>query len=208
MTLQTLQNFFGILGHFLMITGTSAVLLQLRRRPPLFRWIVFCGCFVAMYLPIGGTSVVGYTRGLIGDLSMTTQILLTCSVVAHLFDRKLLSDADRKVVLTVVAIAGLLFYPMTLGLTRIDPYELGYNSLVLILGLALLSVWGWRRRPGAAVLIPIGLIAFQIGVLESNNIWDYLLDPLVTLYSWVWIGMEIARGGWKLLRGSERLAPA
>lgn len=208
MTFPALQNFFGILGHFLMIAGTSAVLLQLRRRPPLFRWIVFCGCFVAMYLPIGGTSVVGYTRGLIGDLSMTTQILLACSVIDHLLDRKVLSDADRKVVLTVAAIAGLLFYPMTLGLTRFDPYELGYNSLALILGLALLSVWGWCRRPGAALLIPVGLIAFQIGVLESTNIWDYLLDPFVTLYSWVWIGMEIARKGWKLLRGSERPAPA
>ncbi len=199
MKLHEVQNFFGILGHFLLIAGIMSSVLQLKRRAPLLRWAVLFGCFGATFVSIGGMSVAVYTRGLIGDLSITTQILLACTVSGHLFDRDVFSDSDRKAVLIATAVAGLVLYPMALGIAPIDPYSLGFNSLGLIMVLALLYIWGWRTRRRAAVFIPVGLIAFQIGVLESTNLWDYLVDPLVTVYSWVWIAMEIARKRWMVV---------
>lgn len=193
MKIPEVHKCFGILGHLLLICGITSSVLRLRMRNPLLRWTALLGCLGVMFVGIDGMSVVGYTRGLVGDLSITTQILLACTVLRHLLDRKILPDEDQKFVLVGVAVTGLFVYPMGLGLTMSDPYELGFNSLGLIIVLALVSIWTWCVRRGATVFIPASMVAFNIGILESTNIWDYLLDPLVTLYSWVWILTRVAR---------------
>ena len=75
-------------------------------------------------------------------------------------------------------------YPMTLGLSRVDPYELGYRPRALLaLVAALVILWWWRRR-GAAVVLAAGVGAFNFRVLESVNLWDYLLDPVLVVVAW------------------------
>ncbi|HLT05811.1 MAG TPA: hypothetical protein VK019_12730, partial [Pseudomonas sp.] len=37
----------------------------------------------------------------------------------------------------------------------------------------------------ATALIALATLAFGLGLLASENYWDYLLDPFVVLYCWV-----------------------
>ena len=43
------------------------------------------------------------------------------------------------------------------------------------------AVWFGLRLP--AILISAGFLAFSMGILESDNLWDYLIDPVVTAYA-------------------------
>jgi hypothetical protein len=69
---------------------------------------------------------------------------------------------------------------MALGLSAFDPYALGFagpaRGLLLVLSLlALFAWWGGRILLLLAILLGIG--AYRLGLLESSNLWDYLLDP-------------------------------
>ncbi len=193
MKMPGVQNFLGMLGHGLLVSAIVTFVLQLRRRRWWFRWTVVLGCFGVALLDVGGIPAVGYTRGLFGDVSITTQLLLACFLLSHLLNRDVLSEQNRKAVLMTTAVTGLVFYPMTLGLTGVDPYGFGFGSLELITLLAVVSLWSGYTRPGAAVFLPLGVIGFNVGLLESANLWDYLLDPFVVGYSWVWLFIQVRR---------------
>jgi hypothetical protein len=54
----------------------------------------------------------------------------------------------------------------------------------MLLGLLLVCLVSWfaglRLLPGLAAL---GLLAWAAGLMESNNLWDYLLDPWLAVFS-------------------------
>lgn len=193
MKTPTIHTFFGVAGHFLLFSFIIFWIFRLRGRNPVLRITTVILCAAFMFLKINGVNIAGHMRGILGDLSLTTIILLGCTVGGHLINRDILPEDERRCVLTVVAISGLALYPLALGLMWIDPYRLGFSSFYLILPLAVLSILGYRARRGAAVIILAGMIAFNIGFLESTNLWDYLIDPIVTLYAWTWIIMDVRR---------------
>ena len=127
-----------------------------------------------------------YPGGVLGDLSITTQILLASIAAKQVLRIDVLSDRDRATILFAAAGAGLFLYPLSSGLMMLDVYSLGFHSTTLMLGLAVLAVIGWYVRTGAAFIIPLGVIAFNFELLASNNVWDYLLDPLLALFAWGW----------------------
>lgn len=43
------------------------------------------------------------------------------------------------------------------------------------------------KRHVGGIFIVIAVIVFNFHVLESDNLWDYLIDPIITLYAWAWI---------------------
>lgn len=80
-------------------------------------------------------------------------------------------------------VAGLVLYPMALGLGRFDPYELGWNfSLLFLITLAITIVLLFKRNRSGIVLI-LCILGYNLQVLESTNLWDYLIDPTFVLLS-------------------------
>jgi hypothetical protein len=133
--------------------------------------------------PIGGIPLAGYVRGVTGDLSVPTLALLAAALFARLSPRPLLDAADRGALHAWAAAVGVVLYPLTLGLTRWDPYALGYRPRVLLLVAAALVIAWWRRRRGAALVLAAGVAAFGMGLMESTNLWDYLVDPAVATWA-------------------------
>jgi hypothetical protein len=139
--------------------------------------LVALGALAALSLvPLGGIRVLGYARGIAGDLSITSVLLLASAVVAP---KLLVRDELRP--LAAFVIGGAFFlYPMALGLTSFDPYALGFpgaaRGLLLALALVALAAW-WRGRILVLLAVLLGIGAYRLGVLESSNLWDYLLDP-------------------------------
>jgi uncharacterized membrane protein HdeD (DUF308 family) len=69
---------------------------------------------------------------------------------------------------------------MALGLTAFDPYAYGYpgRERLLVVALSMIALVAWYRGLLLVVLgIALALAAFRLELLESRNLWDYLLDP-------------------------------
>jgi hypothetical protein len=96
---------------------------------------------------------------------------------------------------------GLFLYPAALGLTHFDPYALGFGSPYLVMTLAALTLLAWYLR---LYWLAAGLLAAVsaklASALESQNLWDYLLDPLLALYAAFWLSSAMLRRA----RGSRR----
>ncbi|TNC96793.1 MAG: hypothetical protein FD121_1034 [Gallionellaceae bacterium] len=141
-------------------------------------------------LPILGLSLAGFLRGHIGDLSITSVLLLIAALVARL--RQLAggdgvvwwSLRERFALFFFVSVLALLLYPFALGIGMLDPYRSGFGGVGLLVMLALLSLWSMRR---GSYLLPtacsLAVLAWSLGWYESTNIWDYLIDVPLAIYA-------------------------
>ncbi|MBU1645228.1 MAG: hypothetical protein KJ787_02720, partial [Gammaproteobacteria bacterium] len=82
-----------------------------------------------------------------------------------------------------LALFGIAFYAMALGLGDFDPYRLGYPgfpaiALAGVLGAAALVAWR-RGQPLYLWLLAVDLAVLALGLPESGNLWDVLFDPLL-----------------------------
>lgn len=149
---------------------------------------------IAAVLPFGGLSVAEFVRGIAGDLSIITLALLSLAVLG----KARIADDQKFYLLTFVAIAALALYPFALGLGMFDPYRLGFGDLWFIAGLLLVALTAWLRLYTLIALsISLAVLAWSVGWYESNNLWDYLLDPWVSIYAL----SAMIRLGWVSLRG-------
>jgi hypothetical protein len=74
------------------------------------------------------------------------------------------------------AVMTLVLYPMGLGLTRIDPYTWGWGQdlpLAVAAAATLLLLRG--NRFGVLLLFPFA--GWVLGIQESTNFWNTLVDP-------------------------------
>ncbi len=174
----------SLLGHALLVTALLMWPLRRRSWPRAWRAAAAGVAVVAALVPYDGVPVAGYLRGAIGDLSVTSLLLLAASLFYSMTGRPLFPPHERRVLLAAVAVAALLLYPFALGLTYFDPYALGFGSYLMATALLLLTLIAWRARLGLVVLCVVAAcVAYLAGLLESNNLWDYLIDPLVSVYA-------------------------
>ncbi len=181
------MTILGMLGQVLLASAIILSLFQVGKYPAIVRWTALGISAVIGFFKIGDLRLIAYPGGVLGDLSITTQILLVSVIAKQVLRIDILSVRDRSSLLLSAAAGGLVLYPLSSGLTMLDVYSLGFESTALLIGLAVLAVMGWYLRPGAAIVIPVSVIAFNFGWLTSTNVWDYLLDPMLTLFAWGWL---------------------
>jgi hypothetical protein len=148
--------------------------------------------YIMVLLPIFGWSLAGRLRGFFGDLSTTSALLLGAALFTRL---RFLSSGnaaplwnvrERFSLLLFISILALLLYPFALGIGTLDPYRAGFGSVSLLLMLALLSLWFMRRGLYLLPLVSaLAVMAWSMRLLESTNVWDYLLDAPLAIYALV-----------------------
>ncbi len=150
--------------------------------------------FIALLVPKPGASIslAAFYRGFIGDLSITLLALSFWSLCHRLFDVLPTAKRELTALLGVVAAAALLLYPTALGWGDWDAYRLGWGSwwfLSVLLVLCGLSAWmGLYVLPA---LVALALLAWSAGLMESGNLWDYLLDPWLSVFA---LGYVVSKG--------------
>lgn len=182
-----MHNFTDLTGLASVASATAASLLLLPgiARLAKTRLAILLGAvFVLVLLPFSGMPLATYVRGATGDLSITTQALLWCTLLRPWFNCGAADSGSRPALLILIALAALALYPMALGAGAFDPYRLGYGDPLFVPALLLLTLaaWFWKR-PLIALCIALATLAWAIGWYESNNLWDYLLDPFVAIYA-------------------------
>jgi hypothetical protein len=157
---------------------------------------------VAALAPLGTLPLAGYVRGAVGDLSLTTLVLLLSTLYANVRREGFIDRRSMLALRWLATVGGLVLYPLSLGLGAGDPYRLGYGNpgfLVVLLAVALAALFLDLRL--ATVCIGLGVLAWALGTYESRNLWDYLLDPL--LFAWAF-SATLFRGATALVRGHGR----
>lgn len=188
MTLPPLTDFFALLGINLVLCAAIARLLfrgALVR--PWVKWSV-AAVFVLLWLPAGSSHipVVAYIRGVSSDLSVTLVVLACVGLWQRMCGVTLLAERERTAVFGVVALSAVLLYPTALGWGDFDVYRLGSGSPAMLAGLLVLCVAFWllnfRLLP---LLIAAAMLAWVAGLMESTNLWDYLMDPWLAVTAFV-----------------------
>ena len=179
------------------LSGSALVWLLLALRLPVAarltnprRALFVAAIYCMVMLPVFGLSLAGFLRGMVGDLSITSVLLLGAALYTRL--RLLAGGAadavwdarNRYSLLLFLSVIALLLYPFALGIGTLDPYRSGFAGVSFIVALALLSLWAMRRN---LMLLPLALslaaLAWSLGWYESTNLWDYLIDVPLAIYA-------------------------
>lgn len=140
--------------------------------------VLLAGLSALALLPINGIALAIYLRSVIDDLAITTVLVLSLATLVRL---QLLATPPRRQqteLLCLFAALALLLYPASLGLTYFDPYRLGYAPRPMLVAMGLLTlVLLWRRNLIGVLLFSIATLTFSLEVKQSENYWDYLIDP-------------------------------
>ena len=135
---------------------------------------------IVIIVPVAGVSIAGHLRGLWGDPSIVTFLLL------FLYTVRPSSLPNRPRVSTCVLVSLFVMLPLYLPLFLLNPnvpvdlYSYGWNPkwiLIAIAVIAFVCMMMRRMAPRWINIIAIALIASSIDLMESDNLWDYLVDP-------------------------------
>ena len=164
------------------------------------RGILLAGCLLLSLLPVQGISLALQLRTYIGDLSISSLVLLSWVTLCR-FGLPGASPRDRLASLALFAGLAVLLYPAALGLSYSDPYQLGFEPrpMLLVLGLLSLVLILQRSWLGALALV-LATLAFTLRLNASENYWDYLIDPLLAGYCLVAGCGLLLMAGWNRLR--------
>jgi hypothetical protein len=131
---------------------------------------------VLLVIPIGGWNAVAWLRALEPNPSFTLTGLLLVALGSRLSGATLLRREDWNAAWIFGAVAALVLYPMGLGLTNLDPYAWGWTP-VLPLALAAPATLLLLRGNRFALILLLPFAGFLLGLQESTNFWDALIDP-------------------------------
>jgi len=143
---------------------------------------VLLSCLVILLLPVNGSPVFYYLRAYIGDLSITSVAFFGAYFIQRGFGKNIYQAIEVKYLQTLVVLLGLFLYPFALGLGQLDPYRLGYHPQALIILLFFSAIYFWHKAYYFLVFVVTSVaVGFTLDLLESNNLWDYLLDAVLWL---------------------------
>lgn len=183
--MSMMQNIFPFVGQVLLLAVLLALLLGRLVKLSRQRMLIVVVLLVAgLLLPVYGLSIAQWLRSALGDLSILTLVVFSNILMQRLFNYRLLAPATRNILLLGVALVGVVFYPLALGVSAFDPYRLGYAPVLMSVLLCLASIIAWLgTMRGLAIILLLPLLAFNLHLLESYNLWDYLLDPILLIYA-------------------------
>lgn len=189
-----MTSLLGLAGCAILCFALVASALRLERYGSRVRLAVVAATSLALFVPVGDLPAVAYVRGVTGDLSAAT-LALAAGVLWHrLGGRVVLQRPELNALLCLIAPAAVFLYPFALGFTPFDPYALGYGSMVLVTVLFVIALAAWLRGLQlVAVVVTAAGLACLLGVYESRNLWDYLLDPIVAAYALARSCLELIR---------------
>lgn len=166
------------------------MMARLLAHPGLRLRAVLVACFVLAWWPMAGLPLWRYAYGFVGDLTPATWVLFFVwlgfpEVFRHWLHHEL--PFRRRMSL----FAGMvLFYVLALGPWGFDPYIYGYQPWLLLGGLVAWVAWRGRFAPGLMLLLGMDMALYGLHALTSDNLWDYLLDPLLM----IGLGISVIRG--------------
>ncbi len=145
---------------------------------------------ILSFVPLNNLAIAAYIRGVFSDPSITTIIIACLSIGSLIKGKPIFAQRDYLPLFYFLPVFLLFFYPSSLGLSYFDPYSYGYQPYYLLIGLlAIAMLLWWKKYTLLLTIVLIDLWSFNLKVLSSNNLWDYLFDPLLLIYCLVQLAL-------------------
>jgi len=146
---------------------------------------------------VEGVTFAGHLRGLWGDPSIVTLLLLFLFTLQPSW----LPSRPRPTtcLLITLLVAVPLYAPMLLPVPTVQDnlYAIGWQPWSLLIAITLGALIMWRSLQRTWLnIIALALLAYAGRLTESDNLWDYLVDPglLVTIaflgFTGIWISLQ------------------
>jgi hypothetical protein len=128
-------------------------------------------------IPVAGLPLARVLAAVMDHWSVPMLALLVVGVSKTFFGTEFLRREDRCAMWVFGAVTGVVLYPLALGIGSIDPFAYGwfFGPLFVLIGCVALLLQWLRNRFGVVLLL--ALFAWLIGIAESRNLWDCLIDP-------------------------------
>jgi hypothetical protein len=185
---DTIGPAFSTLSCLAIYTAVTCWFLTVDTLPSRVRRIV---CMLLALVFIGVPvfdehPVYFYVRGFTGDMSMASLIFASIALTKLVSGKTIVDHNKLKPVLYVCGILAALLYPMSLGLGPVDTYFLGYGNIFFVAGLFVIALLSWHMGHTAIVIwLVLSITAYLSGLMESDNLWDYLLDPFIGIWGFL-----------------------
>lgn len=132
----------------------------------------------AAVVPVAGMPVGRWLHGLGQTFSVPFLIVLLDVAVAPLLARPWLDATARRAAVWWGAGAAVALYPAALGLGRFDPYVLGWSEPGIAAAAAVAGAGLMLAGNRFGVVLFVAGAAWRLGLIESDNAWDVLVDPV------------------------------
>jgi hypothetical protein len=158
--------------------GLALLLIGRNPHPGLRRKIAafLLAIMVLFVIPFGGWSIAAWLRVLEPNPSISLTVLLLLALASRLAGQAWFRQQDWNAAWIFGAVAALVLYPMGLGLTRIDPYAWGWGP-GLPLAVAAISTLLLLQGNRYGVLLLLPFAGWLLGIQESTNFWNAIVDP-------------------------------
>ena len=143
------------------------------------RYLIAAGIFLFGLLPLGTLNLMQHWASFVGQLAVTT--VFWC--VSRLQRGRWNFDSRERVLLSWLTVLMLVFYVLALGVSLFDPYRLGFNQAALLITLTSAGaiIAAYYRHWWTAWSLLVALLSYALQGLPSQNLWDYLLDPILLM---------------------------
>ncbi len=198
-----LTDFLALLGIDLVLcAGCLRLLSGWQGAGRWAKWVVAFS-FVVLWLPLGTAQLpmLAFIRGISSDLSVTLVALACLGLCQRLFGLAAPARRETTALTRVLAVAAVVLYPSALGWGDWDAYRIGWASYSLWASLLVLCVFCWAQGLRLVpLLVGLSLLAWSAGLMESANLWDYLIDPWLAIASLVQCLRSGVRALWTRFR--------
>ncbi|MCD6294441.1 MAG: hypothetical protein J7M20_05835 [Deltaproteobacteria bacterium] len=175
--------FSFVFPFLLMMALCQRVMILLGKRPTgwILTAILASVSVLTVILPISGLTAGRWLISLYADPSIPLTALLFSWVLKNAFQVNLLDVSAIRTAQVFSLLAGAALYPMALGVGAFDPYPAGWHFswlFVILLGVTLVMLFLKNRF---SVVLMATILAYNLHLLESGNLWDYMVDPILVL---------------------------
>ncbi len=182
-----------ILDNFVLMSNSLLIVCCLINAPIVAgMWSFFRVIFLAVIfglvfgVPIfKGCSLAQIMRGALGDLSITTSLVLLFWLYARLSERISINPMN-KYIAWVIFLMGCTLYASSLGFIGVDVYSYGYllkSPVIVLVSYAVIQLILWHFNKVFAFIWLVAMISFILKLQGSINLWDYLFDPVLWFIS-------------------------
>jgi hypothetical protein len=138
-------------------------------------------------------SIIKFIYSIVSNVSPTSLFYLLILSIPAKYNNNLNSSKSNIVSMSFIFIIGCILYLSTLGFIDFDIYNYGFNSNLMLLIFTITCIITIINNVIIGYIWTLCAVFFLYKLTPSNNLWDYMLDPLLWLYSFCFLIIKIGR---------------
>ncbi len=179
--MTTVFNF--LLDHLyvaLIAFTVSAVIASFFAKSPRWRFAAgIAGVLVSLCIRVSGRALFERGASVVEWPSPPGLLLLVVLAISATMNRHIEMSAEFRFGTSMIALAGFVLYPASVGFLDSDTYALGYSGYSLPIAIALSLAYAvYRGYLLTALALNVAIGLFLLGAGRSLNLWDYVMDPV------------------------------